>query len=289
MNNAVLLMAYGGPDTLQDIPAYLLNIRNGRETPQTLVDEITHRYRRIGGRSPLLPITRNVAAKLQTVLEIPVYVGMRHWHPTIHETVTQMAADGVEICTAIVMAPHYSRMSVGAYRNMLHKSLAEIGAPMAVDTVESWGMQPEYLDGIVAAILEAMTRFPPAARDEVHVIFTAHSLPAAILADRRSVRRAVAPDRRGVGGASRTDRRALDVLLPERAEGRYPLARPTGRAGCSGAGQRGVSQRIGRTHWVHHRSRRDSLRSGYRIAGNRSRPRCSSGTIRDAERSPRVD
>jgi ferrochelatase len=128
-----------------------------------------------------LPITRNVAAKLQTVLEIPVYVGMRHWHPTIRETVTQMAADGVEICTAIVMAPHYSRMSVGAYRNMLRKSLAEIDAPMAVDIVESWGMQPEYLDGNVAAILEAMTRFPPAARDEVHVVFTAHSLPAAIL------------------------------------------------------------------------------------------------------------
>ena len=93
---AVLLLAYGGPDKLEDVPAYLLDIRGGRETPQELVDEITHRYGEIGGRSPLLEITNSAAAQLQEQLGIPVYAGMRHWYPYIKDVVAQMAADGVQ-------------------------------------------------------------------------------------------------------------------------------------------------------------------------------------------------
>ena len=91
-----LLLAYGGPDSLDDIPEYLSDIRGGRPTPQPLIDDITERYRLIGGRSPLLSITRSVAAKLQALIGCPVYVGMRHWSPFIKEVVEQMAGDGIQ-------------------------------------------------------------------------------------------------------------------------------------------------------------------------------------------------
>ena len=105
MSKAVLLLAYGGPDSLDDIPAYLLDIRGGRETPPALIHEITERYRLIGGRSPLLEITRSLAAKLETASELPVYTGMRHWQPFIRDTVATMAADGVDDFVAYALGP----------------------------------------------------------------------------------------------------------------------------------------------------------------------------------------
>ena len=181
MSEAVLLLAYGGPDSLDDIPAYLLDIRGGRETPQRLTDEITERYRQIGGSSPLLRITRSAAAQLSAAVDLPVYVGMRHWHPYIRETVAQMVADGIHRCTAICMAPHYSTLSVGAYRARLDEALASAGSAMAVDFVESWYTQPQYLDGVAANVRETLRRFAVDDRARVLVIFTAHSLPASIL------------------------------------------------------------------------------------------------------------
>jgi ferrochelatase len=179
MNEAVLLLAYGGPDSLDDVPAFLLDIRGGRETPQCLVDEITERYRQIGGRSPLLDITRSTAAKLGAALGLPAYVGMRHWHPFIRETVAQMAADAIRRCTAICMAPHYSAMSIGAYRARLDEALAAAGETITADFVECWHTEPHYLDGLAANVRATLARFPVGAR--VLVVFTAHSLPASII------------------------------------------------------------------------------------------------------------
>lgn len=178
---AVLLMAYGGPESLEDIPAYLLDIRGGRETPQPLIDEITHRYAQIGGRSPLLEITQRAAAKLSARTGLPVYVGMRHWHPYIKDVVAQMAGDGVHHVLAICMAPHYSLMSIGAYRKKLDEALAAVGGHIGLTFVESWGTEPSYLDGLAANVREAIGRFPADAREDVKVIFTGHSLPASIL------------------------------------------------------------------------------------------------------------
>lgn len=179
--DAILLLAYGGPDSLDDIPAFLLEVRGGRPTPPPLLAEITRRYALIGGRSPLLAITRRTADRLSAAVGLSVYVGMRHWHPFIRETVAQMAGEGVRRCIAICMAPHYSSMSIGAYRARLAEALAAAGSDMAVAFVESWHMQPYYLEGIVANVREALLRFPMNVRDGVKVIFTAHSLPASIL------------------------------------------------------------------------------------------------------------
>lgn len=176
---AVLLLAYGGPDSLDDIPAYLLDIRGGRETPLHLVDEISKRYQLIGGRSPLLEITLSAASKLQAQIGLPVYVGMRHWKPFIPETVQKMVSDGVQHAVVICMAPHYSSMSIGAYRTKLDEALAHMDHPFSLDFVESWHMQVDYLNGIAASVQETLKRFP--ADERVLVIFSAHSLPVSIL------------------------------------------------------------------------------------------------------------
>ena len=181
MKIAVLLLAYGGPDALADIPAYLLDIRGGRETPQELIDEISHSYAAIGGCSPLLRITQRAAAQLQERIGLPVYVGMRHWTPWIKDVVAQMAADGVEHAVAICMAPHYSSLSIGAYRRRLDEALAQLAQPFTVNFIESWHTQPDYLDAVAANVRETLQRYAPAERDDVLVVFTAHSLPEFIL------------------------------------------------------------------------------------------------------------
>jgi hypothetical protein len=104
---------------------------------------------------------------------------MRHWHPFIAETMAQMAQDGVRQIIAICMAPHYSTMSIGAYRRKLDEAVEAAGSPMSVDFVESWYTQPDYLTGIAANVEQTLARFPKG--KSVTVIFTAHSLPASIL------------------------------------------------------------------------------------------------------------
>jgi ferrochelatase len=174
-------LAYGGPESLDDIPAYLLDIRGGRETPQSLIDEITHRYAALGGKSPLLEITQSAAHKLSEKIDLPVYVGMRHWHPYIKDVAARMAADGVRQMIVICMAPHYSTMSIGAYRQKVDEALAALGEGISLSFVESWGTQPSYLDGIAANVRDTLARFPADVRDNIKTIFTAHSLPASIL------------------------------------------------------------------------------------------------------------
>lgn len=181
MNTAVLLLAYGGPDKLQDVPDYLLDIRGGRETPQELVDEISHRYAEIGGRSPLLEITRSAATQLEEQIGLPVYAGMRHWHPYIKDVVAQMAADGVQHIVAVCMAPHYSTLSIGAYRKKLDDALAALppDKQIGLTFVESWHTQPQYLDAVAANVKATLQRF--GADDRVLVVFSAHSLPEFII------------------------------------------------------------------------------------------------------------
>lgn len=179
---AVILLAYGGPDDLEDIPEYLLDIRGGRPTPQPLIDDISERYRLIGGNSPLLPITQSVARKVQQQLQMPVHVGMRHWRPYIEEVVAQIAADGFERLVAICMAPHYSDLSIGKYHQKLEQAVVASRFPtMAVIFVESWGTLPDYLNGIAANVLSTLERWPEDERDDVLIVFTAHSLPEFIL------------------------------------------------------------------------------------------------------------
>lgn len=182
---AVLLLAYGGPDSLDDIPEYLLDIRGGRLTPQHLIDEITERYRLIGGRSPLCEITWRLGVKLEEQINLPVYVGMRHWQPYIADVVLQMALDGVERIVALCMAPHYSDLSIGKYREKVDEAVAlvrdKVDRELEVLFVKHWHTQPDFLSGLAENIRQTLDRWPPEEQGRVKVVFTAHSLPAIIL------------------------------------------------------------------------------------------------------------
>src|SRR5213080_836393 len=123
MSAAVILMAYGSPPTAEDVPAYLADIREGRPVSQETVDELADRYRRIGGRSPLDEITEAQRAALERELGLPVFVGMKHWRPRIAEAVESALAAGAGTLVGLVLAPHYSRLSIAGYRERLEAAL----------------------------------------------------------------------------------------------------------------------------------------------------------------------
>jgi ferrochelatase len=176
---AVLLMAYGGPASLDEVEPYLADVRGGRPTAPAFVEEIKQRYVLIGGRSPIRELTEAQAAGVQRALgeRFTVYVGMRHWHPYIRDVVARMVADGHRRVVGIVLAPHYSALSVGAYEKQLLDAAAGRLEPALV---RSWGDHPKFLDAVAGRVAAALQRFPsPRA---VQVLFTAHSLPERILA-----------------------------------------------------------------------------------------------------------
>jgi protoporphyrin/coproporphyrin ferrochelatase len=177
---AVLVMAYGGPGNIDEVEPYLMDVRGGRPTQPQLVEEIRARYARIGGRSPILDLTRAQAAAIGRALgqQFAVSVGMRHWHPFIPDAVKEIAAAGLRRVVGVAMAPHYSTMSVGAYEKKLLQ--AADGGTLDVTVVRTWWKQPQFLAATANRIKQALKRFPEPA--EVQVIFTAHSLPKKIVA-----------------------------------------------------------------------------------------------------------
>jgi ferrochelatase len=201
MRYAVLLMSYGGPDSLDDIEGFLLDIRGGRKTPSELIEEISERYALIGGKSPLLEITCSQAEALEQRLNTPddeqddrqgqqsqqpeqncrVYVGMRHWTPYIQDVVTEMVQDGVSNVVTLCMTPYYSKMTVGAYYQKFYEAVEKAGVEWNVMPVEHWYNHPLYIEAIAEKIQAALARFSDDVRNDVHLIFTAHSLPAAVI------------------------------------------------------------------------------------------------------------
>lgn len=181
-HTAVILLAYGSPNTLSDIPAYLVNVRSGRPPTQALIDEVTARYEKISG-SPLYPITQRIARKLREAIDLPVQIGMLYWHPYLEDTVKQMVAEGIHRLIAICLAPHYSQISVGRYRAKLENALSPTGQNVELDFIEHWHDQKEYLDGLASRVQEGLRRFPKEGRDQIQIIFTAHSLPLSRLKD----------------------------------------------------------------------------------------------------------
>ena len=183
----VLLMSYGTPASLDDVEAYYTHIRGGRRPSPELIEGLVARYRTIGGLSPLLDITRRQAAALEAALNGPhgktfgVYVGMKHAPPFIADAVAEMAGDGLGRGLAMALAPHYSRMSIGGYINTVKKALGELPSPLPMAFVESWHDHPNFLAALAEGLHEALGRLSQAGRAAVHVIFTAHSLPARIL------------------------------------------------------------------------------------------------------------
>jgi protoporphyrin/coproporphyrin ferrochelatase len=167
---AVVLMAYGSPERPEDIRPYLEDIRHGRAVSNEAVAELMERYERIGGRSPLDEITERQRVALERELGVPVFVGMKHWRPRIADAVEQALAGGADTIVGLVLAPHYSRLSVEGYRERLETAL---DGRAELRFVERWGTHEPYVD----VLAERVRDF------DGHVVFTAHSLPERILAE----------------------------------------------------------------------------------------------------------
>jgi ferrochelatase len=183
---AVLMLAYGSPDSLDDMEAYLNDIRGGRPMSREFVAEFKSRYAQIGGRSPLNENTFKQAQCAERALkarghDVRVYVGMRHWSPWINDTVRRMSEDGVEEAVAIVMAPHYSRLSIGKYREAVNRAQESAGSRILFSFVDSWWRQPALLDAQEAHVRAGLESFCREDRNAVKIVFTAHSLPDRLL------------------------------------------------------------------------------------------------------------
>ena len=176
--SGVLAMAYGTPATRADLEPYYTHIRRGRPPSPELLAELRARYDAIGGRSPLHEITEAQAAGLGAALDVHVAVGYKHAPPFIEDAAAALLAAGVERVVGVVLAPHYSHMSIGEYAARAAKALGE-RARFAV--VRSWATAPGYVEWLAEAVHAALARLGPAAAG-AEVVFTAHSLPERILA-----------------------------------------------------------------------------------------------------------
>ena len=176
MSVAVVLMAYGSPDRLDDVPAYYADIRGGRPIAPERLEELVDRYRALGieDSNPLNEITERTRAGLERELGAPVFTGMRHWTPRIAEAAVQALATGAGTVVGLVLAPHYSSMSIAKYRSLLDEALAG-RAELAF--VDRWGAEPGFVE-LLASRIVAQSAYLSS-----HVVFTAHSLPERIVAE----------------------------------------------------------------------------------------------------------
>ncbi len=184
----VLFMAYGGPNSLDELPGYLADIRRGRPTSSAILDEITNNYRQIGGRSPLLEITSRQVAAVEALLNptgeparFKCYLGMRHWAPWIEETIRDMLDDGIARAVSVVMAPHYSGMSIAKYHEKIIAGLEMYRGHIEFEHIESYHTAPKYIQALADRVNDGLSRWPEGERGRVHVVFSAHSLPTRLL------------------------------------------------------------------------------------------------------------
>ena len=177
-------MAHGAPTCVDDIPLYLKNIRGGTESSPEVVQIIRDRYEAIGGSSPLLEITQGQAQELEKFLNqgevnFKVYVGMRNWSPYIRDVVNQIMEDGVERVLALCLAPQYSTWSTKLYFKALNDALDRYSEKsLPVQLIGSWANQPSLIDAFVDRYNSAMDKIRALGHEQVHTIFTVHSIPA---------------------------------------------------------------------------------------------------------------
>jgi protoporphyrin/coproporphyrin ferrochelatase len=167
---AVVLMAYGSPERLSDVPAYYADIRGGRPVAPEHLADLVERYRRLGidDSSPLNAITEQTRAALETELGLPVFTGMKHWTPHIADAADSAVSAGAEQVVGLVLAPHYSALSIVGYREQLEHALL---ARAELRFVDSWHDEPGFVELLADRVRGT----------DAHVVFTAHSLPARIL------------------------------------------------------------------------------------------------------------
>lgn len=191
----VLLLGFGAPDNLEAVEPFLHNILSGRGKISPLdfkrrLEKVVQHYREIGGRSPLLDITREQAQALEKRLNVgdrgfKVYIAMRHWHPYIRDTVEDIIGDGIKRMVVLSLSPQYTRMTTGSnieeLKGVLSDLKADLKADLEVTYIESWHDSPFYLDALAEKVEEGLAWFPEECSGKVQVIFSAHSLPKGLI------------------------------------------------------------------------------------------------------------
>ncbi len=171
---AVLLLAHGAPERLEDVASYLGFVRSGRPPNPEITAEVTHRYAEIGGSSPLLRWTRAQAEALEARMGVPVFFGMRNWHPFIRETMDQVRESGAERIAAVCLAPQFSELSIGLYMKRTEEARREAGVAAELVWARSYHDEPLLIEAFAG-------KLRPVAGNR-KVLFTAHSLPERALA-----------------------------------------------------------------------------------------------------------
>lgn len=182
----VLLMSFGTAETLDDVPAYLAQVRGGRAAPDDLVAEFRRRFALVGG-SPLTRISREQATALERQLaaELPSYrfaatIGMRHAPPFIAEGVRDLVGRGVRTIVAVVMSPQYSPVIMGGYLRALDAVRQDLLEGVELRVAGAWHTEPDFIAALASRVLEALDKAPGDERSTIPVLFTAHSLPRSV-------------------------------------------------------------------------------------------------------------
>lgn len=180
--DAILMIAYGGPEKTEDIRPFLCKVSSGRPIPPERLEEVAHHYELIGGKSPLNEITYRQAKGLEAQLKVngyslPVYVGMRNWHPFLSDTIIKMSKQGVKKALAIIMAAHQSDASWERYQRDVEEAISTTGVELSVDYTEPFYDHPLFIEDSAERIAECFEQIPSTDRDATLLIFTAHSIP----------------------------------------------------------------------------------------------------------------
>lgn len=185
-HDSVLLIAFGGPTRPEDVRPFLDNVLRGRPVPPARYEEVVRHYAEVGGASPLHGRTIRLAEGLRDLLaregqDLPVHVGMRHWTPYIAETLAAMAGAGLRRAVGLVLAPHPSPASLDVYLKVVAEARERLGPECpAVEYVAPWFDHPLFIEAVSERVAGAIQQVPAGRRPEARVVFTAHSLPAAM-------------------------------------------------------------------------------------------------------------
>ena len=184
--DAVLLIAFGGPEKMADVRPFLANVTKGRPIPPHRLEAVVRHYELFDGRSPLNAITFRQAKALQTLLQqegcsLPVYVGMRNWPPYLPETLEQMAVSGIQRALGFILSAQQSEAGWDRYQQNVAEARAQVGphAP-TVDYVPGWHKHPLFIEAVADLTRVALEQIPPERRSETPLVFTAHSVPTAM-------------------------------------------------------------------------------------------------------------
>ena len=205
--DAVLLISFGGPQGIDDIRPFLANVLRGRRVPPERVEEVAHHYELFKGVSPITDITKRQAAGLAARLAVaghplPVYVGMRNWHPFLADTFREMRVAGVRRVIGFITAAQHSYSSCEQYRENVIEARAALradGSDIDVTYVGSWFDHPLFIAANAAHVRDALRTLPDGVRSSARLVCTAHSIPVS-MADRSRYREQLGDTARLVAG-----------------------------------------------------------------------------------------